>query len=800
MTAMILDLTAGSGLWLVTAPADLTAEVPVGPRLVRVSLGRIDCGLLPAVDAGPSSPGLRLTARVPEGTARPVAFDSHEAADALKPEAADRWVEGFGRALAGLVPAGPRIDAALAPGEHRRVAPPQALASRRGVCWLLTDEPCLAGFGIASARGGLAVTPDAWAQATGSGSVRAAASRFLWAGGGLPDALMATQQAWVAALPALIALAEVDRHQARRSRHVRARALLSAAERQATGGRDFAGEENQVEEPALTVAAELAHRLDLPLRVPPKRLRRTADQPYGLSELALASGFRLRRVTEAEAGGAAGNLPALLVLEGKGSTRILSGAAAHPADGGVLWTPVLPLKSHQLTPRALLPLLRHGRDGVRAALLDRLMRIPAGRLRECEAGRWVAWLDRLEDAANDLSRDLLRLATGGMTAVAALAALTVLAGWSALPAAIAGCLLAAFGGTGRDATREAGDPATLAALERLPKVRSMAARRWVLLGWYQSRRTGFRSSASLPAALPAALRSAALGAAPLLGAACAPATPWLAAGAATIGVLAGGNALAAGWRLARTLNAPTIPGVPATSFDLDAAEAPQRSDPGGLAGQIAVVGLSVRRRDEERWLFADLALSIAPGEFVALVGPSGCGKTTLLSILLGLHTPSAGAVFYDGYDLRSLEPAVLTRSVASVGQRDRLRPGTVREMLGAGQTVPQERLWTALAAVGLEDMVAALPGRLDTRLTLGESSMSRGQAQRLLLARALLAPATILILDEPTAALDATAEAQVVRAVRRSPATRIVATHREAVVKAADRVIDLTTLGGSRSH
>lgn len=806
---MIVDLTARSALWIPEGSArltvDLTAEVAVGSRMVHVPLGRIGCGLLPAVDGAAAAVGVRLSARLAQGVARPVAWDSREAADAVTPEVADGWAGGFGRMLSALVATGPRVDAAIAPGEIRRIAAPQSLGSRRGIGWLIADRPCLAGFGIGTARGALAVTPQAWAQATGEGTVRAAAARFLWAEGGLPDALAATQEAWLAALPALVALAEVDRHQGRRGRQVRAATLLAAAERRATGtlpgdspdkGRRSEEGGRQldfpVEEPALAVAAELAHRLNLPLRIPPKRLRRTADQPYSLNELALASGFRLRRVATTEL--ALGSHPMPLAVERRGTVNLLTGKVPPLENGSVLWAPVRPLGAARLTPRALLPLLRHGRNVVRDALLDRVMRLPAARIRESEAGGWVAWLDRLEGEAAGLSSELTRLGAAGTVAVAAVALLAGLCGWPAALAAAGAGLLAAAGETGRPARPDRLDPSLLAALERLPKIRSLAARHWILLSWYQAQPAGSRQTLFHRSAL----RSAALGAAPLLGAACAPATPWLAAAATSLAALTGGIAVAAGIRLAGALRSPGFPGVPAGRFDLDPAETPQRSDPGDLAGQIVAVGLSVRRPDEERWLLADLDLSIAPGEFVALVGPSGCGKTTLLSILLGQRQPTVGAVFYDGYDLRSLEPAVLGRTVAAVGQRDRLRPGTVREMLDCGHGHAEDRLWAGLAAVGLHDMVAELPRRLDTRLALGQASLSRGQVQLLLLARALLAPASILILDEPTSALDGMARAQAVRAIRRSPATRIVATHCDTVIRAADRIIDLTAAGHGR--
>ncbi|WP_371304239.1 ATP-binding cassette domain-containing protein [Azospirillum sp. B510] len=753
---------------------------------------------MPSVDGTTLAPGVELTARLAGGSPDPVRLVGTEAAAALTPEAADGWATAFGSALAALVTMAPRADKALAPGQRRRLEAPDVLVSRRGVCWLEPDIPGLAGFGVGMARGPLAITPDAWAQATVGGTARAAAARFLWANGALLDALLATQEAWVAALPMLAALAEVDRHQAERNRRTRADVLLRAAERQALA-LPLPATPPSGDEPALTVMAAIAHRLGLPLKAPQRRRRSISDQPYTPWEVAAASHFRMRRVAKGERLRPSGKAPLVAIHDGM--PRLVTRMRDMPADDGVLLVPVRPLPGVQATPLALLRAGTKGGVALRLALLDRLLRLPTARLQAHDGDRWVGWMKRLEGLGGQPAV-AGALGVAAILLAASLATLAALVGWRAAMLTVGLAALTAprwrraaqTGLPGKDDGDDLAvdDPATLAMLERLPKIQTMAAAPWLLLTWYRNRQGGHGLGALPCPTLRNAASAAALGAAPLLGAALAGGPgAWTGAGAMTLGTLTGGMVLGHGLAMAGALRRDTVPGVPGGVFDLDGKGPPEYCDPGGLTGHVAVVDLAARLVDEERWLFTGLSLTVAPGEFIALAGPPGCGKSTLLALLRGLRRPTAGAVFLDGHDLSTLDPAILARDIAVVGQRDRLRPSTIRNMLTGQRAVDDDALWSGLKAVGMRDTIAALPAGLDTRLALGHGALSHGEAQRLLLARAFLAPAAILLLDEPTSMLDAAAEAIVAETLRRLPVTRIVATHRPALIRAADRIIDL---------
>ena len=189
---------------------------------------------------------------------------------------------------------------------------------------------------------------------------------------------------------------------------------------------------------------------------------------------------------------------------------------------------------------------------------------------------------------------------------------------------------------------------------------------------------------------------------------------------------------------------------------------------------------------------ADVSLTLQAGETVAVLGTSGAGKTTLAAVLLGLRDPDAGRVVH-GADPRDAERS-LPGQVAWVPQAPAELRGTVRDLtaLGAGD-VDDAAIREALDEVGLTREVEALPDGLDTLLGPGARGLSVGQRRRLALARALLRPAGLVVLDEPTGDLDVEGERLVRAAVARQRGSRtiVICTHRVAVAAEADRVIVL---------
>ena len=214
------------------------------------------------------------------------------------------------------------------------------------------------------------------------------------------------------------------------------------------------------------------------------------------------------------------------------------------------------------------------------------------------------------------------------------------------------------------------------------------------------------------------------------------------------------------------------------------------------AGAIAFEDVVVRYRDSDA---LRLSTVVAPGSFVALAGPSGSGKSTALNVLLGFASCDAGRVTVGGVDLADVDPVSWRSSMAWVPQRPYLFAGTIRANIALGLAeVPHiSEITRAAVSAGAHDFIVDLPYGYDTVLGDDGAGLSAGQRQRIALARAFLRDAPVVLLDEPTANLDADAAAPVMAAIRRLAAGRTVlmAAHRPELIALAGRVVDLTPAG-----
>ena len=236
----------------------------------------------------------------------------------------------------------------------------------------------------------------------------------------------------------------------------------------------------------------------------------------------------------------------------------------------------------------------------------------------------------------------------------------------------------------------------------------------------------------------------------------------------------------------------------------------------------------------ERGAVGPLSMRIPAGRITVLAGPSGVGKTTVLHVLAGMLRPDAGRVLVVGggsatgaegipadrdpadrdpaepdqadpnradhgdIDLTEVDPASWRARLSWAGQAAALQAGSIRDNLALGNVgVDDANLRAALTDVDAIGFVDALPGGWDTVLGDGGTGISQGQRQRLTLARALARPSTVVLLDEPTAALDGATEQRVLAGIVRAAAGRtvVLVTHRPAPLAVADRVIELDTAG-----
>lgn len=164
-------------------------------------------------------------------------------------------------------------------------------------------------------------------------------------------------------------------------------------------------------------------------------------------------------------------------------------------------------------------------------------------------------------------------------------------------------------------------------------------------------------------------------------------------------------------------------------------------------------------------LAGPLNFTLPPGRRVALVGQSGAGKSSLINVLLGF-LPYQGSLRVNGYELRELQRRSWHQAVAWVGQNPHLPGATVRDNLLNDQQVSTAQLEAVLTLAGVAEFIARLPQGLDSAIGDQSAGLSVGQAQRIAVARALLKPCCLLLLDEPGASLDARSEQHVMQALR----------------------------------
>jgi len=221
--------------------------------------------------------------------------------------------------------------------------------------------------------------------------------------------------------------------------------------------------------------------------------------------------------------------------------------------------------------------------------------------------------------------------------------------------------------------------------------------------------------------------------------------------------------------------------------------------PQPLAGEVAFEHVSFGYQGADRPVLHDISFAIRPGETIAIVGRNGAGKTTLIKLLFRLYDPTQGRVVIDGHDLRDYDPVALRAQMVAVFQDHSGYQMTARENVGIGQLDGLDDLTAVAAAAeqgGVADVIERLPNSYETMLGKwfeGGVNLSGGEWQKMALARAFMRQARILVLDEPSAALDAQAEHDLFQRLRALAAgcTTIFISHRFSTVRQADRILVL---------
>jgi len=220
---------------------------------------------------------------------------------------------------------------------------------------------------------------------------------------------------------------------------------------------------------------------------------------------------------------------------------------------------------------------------------------------------------------------------------------------------------------------------------------------------------------------------------------------------------------------------------------------PDAIDATTIEGRVRFDGVAFAYRRDHRVLDG-IDFEARPGELVALVGPSGAGKSTLASLIVGLHRPCAGEITIDGVPIERYRSSSLRRRIALVLPEAVMMAGSIRDNLRYGRPEASDaEVEAAARAAGAHDFIVALPQGYDTELGEAGAGLAAGQRQRLSIARAFLKDASVQVLDEPTAALDALSEARLVDTLRALSARRttFVIAHRLSTARAADQILVL---------
>jgi ABC-type bacteriocin/lantibiotic exporter with double-glycine peptidase domain len=211
-----------------------------------------------------------------------------------------------------------------------------------------------------------------------------------------------------------------------------------------------------------------------------------------------------------------------------------------------------------------------------------------------------------------------------------------------------------------------------------------------------------------------------------------------------------------------------------------------------LTGKITFQNVSFHYDASGPLTLDNVSFTINPGEWVAIVGPSGAGKSTLIKLMLGLEKCNKGTILIDDIPIQNLDMPTTRSQIATVLQHTQLLPGSIYDNLRASNpNITEQEMESLLKLVAIHDDVVNMPMGLHTIIMGDGRTFSMGQRQRLVLARCLAKPISLILLDEATSALDNFSQDIILTTLKKLPITRITVAHRSSTIRSADRLIVL---------
>ena len=208
-----------------------------------------------------------------------------------------------------------------------------------------------------------------------------------------------------------------------------------------------------------------------------------------------------------------------------------------------------------------------------------------------------------------------------------------------------------------------------------------------------------------------------------------------------------------------------------------------------LGGELLFDRISFRYDPDGPLILDDVTIRARPGEFVAIAGESGAGKSTLFRLALGIDRPTAGAVYYDGRDLRHLNLKQVRRKIGAVPQSVGLHPLDLWDnLVGHRHEVANEEVWKAVRIAEVESEIKSMPMGMMTMVGTSGAVLSGGESQRVTIARSVIGSPRIMLFDEATNWLDNESQAKVMRNLTALTSTRIVIAHRLSTLEQADHI------------